>query len=198
MYFLLKHGSYVSWNKHWYSIFIRQDSDHTDNTWQNAKHFGMKQQKVTFHINTLSLKCLCIIIQHLRQNKLSSIKPKAPKSTDSEGIIVRLLTNCSFDVTTDKCLWNIFTVSFPPLSFCEVMILWFKLHRTILRTNIRKEWGITDEIQERPCLKCFNVVISRTQVHYFIILRKWALLSWDNEKINLLPQENKRLCPLIT
>lgn len=125
-------------------------------------------------------------------------KTQSAQSTDSEGIIVRLLTNCSFDVTTDKCLWNIFTVSFLPLSFCEVMILWFKLHRTILRTNIRKEWGITDEIQERPCLKCFNVVISRSQVHYFIILRKWALLSWDNEKINLLPQENKRRCALIS
>lgn len=67
-----------------------------------------------------------------------TVKHKAHNSW-LEGIIFMLFTHFLFDIN------SIFTLSCLLPSFCEVMMLWFKLNPTFLRASMMEEWGIVSQ-----------------------------------------------------
>lgn len=89
MYFLgltFIYGSYFVWNKHWYSIFIRQDSDHKHKTRNNNANMSAN-----------------VILEMSMHHYPAS---KGPKLLNLEGHN-KAFQNVLRDVITDQFLWNI-------------------------------------------------------------------------------------------
>lgn len=130
--------------------------------------------KITFHIN----KCYpCMSMHHNPEPASYTVRHKAHNSC-LEGIIFMLFTHFLFDIN------SIFTLSCLLPSFCEVMMLWFKLNPTFLRASMMEEWGIVSQWSSNAQEMKPPKVLTNYKPPLCVVFQRWHKSNWGRQENN--------------